>query len=201
VGMVSPSARLKRDLMRRIFAVAVWMLLPATDAIPRAGAQHKIELGPEHQLLESLTGTFDADVKAYFLDAKKPKTSKGVLTRTMILGGNFLQESLTGEFFGSKFIGLGIVGFDQNKQKYVNTWCDSLSTTLMLTEGIYHEDRKTITYLGEDIEPNTKKKMKTRDVLKIISADSQTYEMFRLPAGEKTEVKIMEIHYTRKKKD
>jgi hypothetical protein len=35
-------------------------------------------------------------------------------------------------------------------------------------------------------------------VLKIVSADSQTFEMFRLPEGEKTELKVMEVTYTRK---
>ena len=171
----------------------------AGDKKKDIGVPPKVELGEEHQMLESLVGTFDAEMKTYFPDPKKPTSTKGVLTRTMILGGNFLQESFAGEFFGSKFTGLGIVGFDTNKKKFVTTWCDSMSTSMMFTEGSYHEDRKTLTNLGEDIEPNTKKKMKTRDVLTIVSKDVQTFDMYRLVAGEKTELKVMEIRYTRRK--
>jgi hypothetical protein len=192
--------------MKLIFPVVVNLLLSAAIAASAAagdkkketGGPAKLELGPEHKLLESLVGTFDAEVKVYYFGPTKPTSNKGVLTRKMILGGNFLQESFTGEFFGSKFTGLGIVGFDQNKKKFVTTWCDSMSTSLMLTEGTYNADKKTLTNVGEDVEPNTKKKMKTRDVLKIISADAQTFEMFRLPEGEKMELKVMEISYTRK---
>src|SRR5436190_24026545 len=63
----------------------------------------KVERGPEHKVLESLTGTFDADVKFFFPDPTKPTVSKGVMTRKMILGGNFLQEDFAGEFNGVKF--------------------------------------------------------------------------------------------------
>src|SRR5262245_58965075 len=51
----------------------------------------KVERGEEHKVLESLVGAFDADVKVYFPDPTKPHMTKGVMTRTMILGGNFLQ--------------------------------------------------------------------------------------------------------------
>ena len=171
----------------------------------RAGDKKKeagpppVERGPEHKVLESLVGTFDASVKFYFPDPTKPTTSKGVMTRTMILGGNYLQESFTGEFFGAKFSGLGIIGYDANKKHYVTTWCDSMSTSMSIMHGSYDADKKTFTSVGEEIEPASKKKMKQRDVLKIINADEQTFEMFRLLEGTEKEFKIMDLTYTRRK--
>ena len=41
--------------------------------------------------------------------------------------------------------------------------------------------------------------MKARDVLKIVSANEQTFEMFRQPEGAPDEFKVMEINYLRKK--
>ena len=193
--------------MKRVLPLCVIVLLGATIAVPAGdkkkdeGGPPKIVLGPEHKLLESLTGTFVAEVKVFFPDPTKPTTSKGVMARKMILGGNFLQESFSGEFFGSKFTGLGIVGFDQVKKKYTTTWCDSMTTSTMLMEGTYDVEKKTLTSVGNDYEPSSKKKMKARDVLKIVTADLQTFEMFRLPEGETQEFKIMEISYTRKKVD
>jgi uncharacterized protein DUF1579 len=192
--------------MKRILPLSFVFVLSAAvgasgggDKTKEVPGQKKIERPAEHKVLESLVGTFDADVKVYFPDPTKPHSSKGIMTRKMILGGNFLQESFVGEFFDQKFAGLGIVGFDSVKKKYTTTWCDSMSPTMMIMEGTYDADKKTLTNVGEDVEPNTKKKMKARDVLKILSADSQSFEMFRLPEGEKTELKVMEITYTRRK--
>ncbi len=171
----------------------------AGDKKKDSGGIPKVERGPEHKVLESWTGVFDATVKVYFPDPTKPSASKGVMTRTMILGGNFLQESYQGEFFGAPFSGMGVIGFNNVKKKFTTTWFDSTSTSMMLMEGTYDEKTKTLTMVGDDYEPNTKKKMKARDVLKITGADTQTFEMFRLPDGETKEFKIMEIAYTRKK--
>jgi hypothetical protein len=123
------------------------------------------------------------------------------MTRTMILGGNFLQESFQGEFAGKNFAGLGIIGYDYNKDKFTTTWHDTMNTSMTLTHGSFDSRKKTLTSTGEDFEPNTKKLMKVRDVLRIISADEQILEMYRRPAGEKEDYKIMEVHFTRRKAD
>ena len=161
-----------------------------------------VKRGPEYKVLEGLVGTFDAQVKMYVdpTDPKAPpKESKGVMTRKMILGGNFLQESYKGEFFGNTFTGMGLIGFDGNQKKYVNTWFDSMSTAPMILYGTYDADKKTLTMVGEDFDANTKKKMKARDVLKMVSPETQTFEMFRLPEGAPGEIKVMEISYTKRK--
>ena len=192
--------------MRRMFTLAFAafaLLLP----IGGAGEKKKdkndfppVQRGLEHKVLESLVGVWDANVK-YYVNPQKPLESKAVMTRTMILGGNFLQESLAGEFTGKKFAGLGIVGYDYNKDKFTSTWHDSMSTSMTLTHGTFDSRKKTLISTGEEFEPNTKKTMKVRDVLRIISADEQVLEMYRRPAGEKEEYKIMEVRYTRRKPD
>jgi hypothetical protein len=74
-----------------------------------------------------------------------------------------------------------------------------MSTAPMIMYGTYDADKKTLTMVGDDFEPNSKKKMKARDVLKIVSAETQTFEMFRLPEGAPAEFKIMDISYTKRK--
>jgi hypothetical protein len=182
------------------FAAVLAAPLGAGDKKKDAGGPPKVVLGPEHKVLESLTGAFQADVKFFFPDPTKPTLTKGTLSRKMILGGNYLQETFTGEFFGSKFNGIGIIGFDQVKKKYTTAWVDSMSTSMMLLEGTYDAEKKTLTSTGDDFDPMTKKKMQARDVLKIVSADTQTFEMFRHPEGEKEAFKVMEITYTRAEK-
>lgn len=158
-----------------------------------------VKRGPEHKVLESLTGTYDAKVKFFISPAKDPVTSNGVMVRRMILDGNFLLESFQGSFAGKTYTGLGIVGYDSAKKQYVSHWCDSMSTTMMMLHGTYDEEKKTFTNVGEDTDPSGKK-LKTRDVLKLVSADEQSFEMFRQADGSPAEVKVMEITYTRTKK-
>ncbi|MCI0462204.1 MAG: DUF1579 domain-containing protein [Gemmataceae bacterium] len=155
--------------------------------------------GPEHKMLARMAGTWEAKVKAYFDPSKPPTESTGIMKRTMILDGRYLQEEYTGEVFGSKFRGQGLVGYDVPKKKFVSAWVDSMSTGIMLTYGTYDSASKTFTYRGQEKDPFSGKEMKTRDVVKIVSDDEQLFEMYREPIGAK-EFKMLEIHLTRKKK-
>lgn len=153
--------------------------------------------GPEHKILAGLEGEFVADVKMYFDPGKEPQVSKGVMKRKMIYDGRFLTESFSGEFSGMKFMGQATVGYDQNKKKYVTTWIDNMSTSIMILHGSYDVEKKTFTNVGDMMEGG--KKMENKDVLRIVSATEQTFEMFRRPEGAKEYFKAMEITYTRKK--
>ena len=154
--------------------------------------------GPEHKVLDSLVGTYEAKVKLYLDPKGPPQESVCVLTRKLILDGNFLQEHFTGKFLGKDFTGMGMIGYDAVKKKYVAVWFDNMSTSTSLMQGTYDADKKSLTTVGEDADAKGKK-MKARDVLTIISADEQLFEMYRQPGGSTTEIKIMEITYTRKK--
>jgi hypothetical protein len=164
-----------------------------------AGGPPKVELGPEHQFLASLVGTWDAKARM-FIDPKKPAMElTGTMTRTMVLDGHYLQETYKGQLFGNAFTGMGMVGFDQNQKRYFTAWFDSMSTNMIHLQGEYDAKKKTLTFLGTDFEPNTKKKMKARDVLRITGPDTQVFEMYRQPQDSPDEFKVMEITYTRKK--
>jgi hypothetical protein len=156
--------------------------------------------GPEHKLLASLAGTYEAKVKAYFDPTKGPDESTGTMQRKMIMQGRFLQELYDGKAMGQPFYGMGIMGYDKLKKKYTSAWIDTMSTSIMTSLGTYDADKKTFTSVGEDVDPYTGKKMKLRDVFKIVSDKEQLLEMYRGPAeGEGAEFKVLEIHYTRKK--
>jgi hypothetical protein len=105
--------------------------------------------GPEHAMLAKLAGNWTADVKAWF-EPGEPKESKGTLTRKMILDGRYLQESFEGEFFGSKFKGMGLTAYDSGKKKYVSVWIDNMATSIAISEGTYDATTKTYTYVGEE---------------------------------------------------
>jgi hypothetical protein len=155
--------------------------------------------GPEHKLLAQLEGTWTAKVKSWF-GPGEPKESTGVMVRTMIMDGRYLHEEFQGEFLGKKFLGAGVTGFDVNKKKFVMAWIDNFGTGISTTTGTYDKENKTFTFQGEEDIPEMGGKTKMRDVLKLVSADEQTFEMYRTPLKEGKEFKVMEIRYKRKAK-
>jgi hypothetical protein len=154
--------------------------------------------GPEHKLLEPLVGTWNAKVRCWMDPTQEPQVSDGTLVRKSIMDGRFIKEDFDGKLMGQPFQGLGTVGFDRAKKKFVASWLDSASTAIHLSQGTYDEGTKTWTFRHEDDCPITNKRVRMRDTLRIVSADEQLMEMYR-QLGDEKEAKVMEITLTRKK--
>jgi hypothetical protein len=185
---------------RGVSLLAVMALLLA----PRSwGGEKKDDLtkpGPEHKILALLEGSFETRAKAYFDPSKGPEEAAGKTQRKFIMQGRFLQELYEGKVMGQPFFGMGIYGFDRTQKKYTSVWVDNMGTGTTFGLGTYDPDKKTFTYLSEEIDPYTGKKVKMRDTLKIVSDNEQLTEVFSRPAeGEGAERKVLEVRYTRKK--
>jgi hypothetical protein len=159
--------------------------------------------GPEHKALEPLVGTFTAKAKFYWDPTKPPQESTGKMTRQWIMDGLYLQEKYEGKVPLGKtdvdFKGMGITTYDPQKKQYIGTWIDSLSSTIMISHGTYDAGTKTFTSTSEEIDPMSGKKVKARDVLKLVDNDHHVFEMFRTMEGQK-EFKVMEIQLQRASK-
>ena len=171
-----------------------------------AASKARAQEGPpkpteEHKILAEEVGTWDAVVKSFMggPDAE-PMVSKGVETNAMMAGGLWLLSKFEGEFGGMKFEGRGQFGYDADKKKYVGTWVDSMAPTISLLEGTYDAKTKTMTYVGEGVEPNSKAKytMKMVTVTKDDGTRVFTLSM-KMPATGDKEAKVMEITYTKRK--
>ena len=105
--------------------------------------QEPVRPGPEHEVLKKHVGTWDATMKMEGME------SKGVAVYKMDLGGLWLASTFEGDIGGMKFSGRGYDTYDASKKKYVALWMDSMSTSPMLMEGNYDEEKKTLTMTGE----------------------------------------------------
>ena len=150
--------------------------------------------GPEHAMLKSMEGTWDAVMKM----AENPQAMKGVATYTMECSGMWLASDFKMDDPNFKFQGRGLDGYDQNKKKFVGVWVDSMSTAPMTMEGTYDVATKTTTMSGEgpgqDGKPQ-KYKMTTKHV----DDDHQNFEMFMVGADGKA-TSAFTIAYSRRKK-
>ena len=128
-------------------ALVAGLGLALSPGVPAQDKKDDLSLpGPEHKILEGLAGTYTAKVKAYFDPAKPPEESVGVLKRKLLMGGRFVQEDYEGKIGPETFTGMGLIGYDRLRKKYVITWIDSMSTGFMTSEGTYDPAKKTFIY-------------------------------------------------------
>ncbi len=151
-----------------------------------------------HDALNPLVGRWNTTTKLWFGPNTAPETTTGSSSSIWILGGRFVQEDYKGKMSGKPFTGRGMIAFDNVQQKYLSTWSDSMSTTILLQEGDFDKAKNALSFRGQYIDPVSGREVKTRSVTTIASKDRHVIEMFEtLPSGE--EVKSLEVTYTRAK--
>lgn len=158
-----------------------------------------------HKLLEGMVGEWTYVSRFWWDESQEPSVSQGVTRAKMVLGGRYVQSESSGkmQFPGPdgklqdmEFSGIATTGYDNAKQKFVNTWIDNMGTGIMASTGTYDPATRTFTYHGE-YEPAPGMVNKVREVIKVIDKDKHTLTMYEMRAGK--EVKVLEIEYTRKK--
>jgi len=151
--------------------------------------------GPEHARFKEATGTWQTETKMWF-GPGEPMVSGGRSEVEVLWGGRYLKEHYRCDsMMGQAFDGIAILGYDNQKKKYISVWLDSTSTGIMVMEGTRDDATGTTTMHGEYDDP-FRGRIKMRNVMREISKDRQIMEMYHTgPDGQ--EQKAMEISYTR----
>jgi hypothetical protein len=164
------------------------------EAMMKAGTP-----GAEHKTLAAMTGKYDAEVTMKMAPDAPEMKSKGKETNEMILGGRYIKSDYAGDMMGMPFNGTSLSGYDNTKKKFVSVWADSMSTSLMVSEGTADASGKVITFTGECPCPTEGGKLKAfRQVMTITDADHHEMDMYSAgPDGK--EFRGMHIAFTRAK--
>lgn len=173
----------------RVLTVICCLLALVVCVLPLA-AQQPPKPGPEHEMLKKFEGEWDATVSSMGMESKATSSIK------IGLGGFWLTTDFKGEFGGEKFEGKGTSGYDPHKKKYVTTWVDSMSPTLMVMEGSFDKDGKTYTETGDSTGPDGKP-MKMKSIYEFKDNDNMTFIMYNVTDGKEQE--MLKITYKRKK--
>lgn len=157
--------------------------------------------GPHHDQLKPLAGKWEIAGK-FRMDAAAPWTeTKSKSANEWILGGRFLTQKVNGDPMmpgEPPFEGFGILGFDNQSQKFVSTWMDNMGTMIMTAEGTGDAAGKVITFKGDYVDPMTNQKTWMKTVYKIESNDKYMIEMYG-PDQAGKEFLVMELTHTRAK--
>jgi hypothetical protein len=183
--------------MTKTFTCTLAAAVIMTVAASPARAQMPPPPGPEHQILASDAGTWDAVVEMVIPDGSTMR-STGVQEDTLACGGRCVVTAFKSEMMpGSMFEGHGVTTWDGAKKKYVGAWTDSMSSGMGMSEGTYDAATKTLTSFMEGPDM-TGAVVKTKSVLQYPDADHKVMTMFMTgPDGK--EAQGMKISYTRRK--
>lgn len=156
--------------------------------------------GVAHKVLEPLVGQWTYTMTHKMAADAPEQMSEGTSNIEWILGGRFLQQKVSSTLdMGGQTInyeGIGTIGHDNVKGRYMTSWMDNMSTGIMTAVAEYDEAAATLKEKGSYSCP-----MKGRDVnftseLKIIDNDHFSYTMYETDEGGTT-YKMMDIQYTR----
>jgi hypothetical protein len=187
--------------MMREVALAVSVGILGTAAAVRAQEGQAPRLTPEHERLAKVVGTWDATIKGWMQGpSSEPTVSQGVERVKLMPGGFWVLSEFEGKFGDMEFHGSGATGYDPHKKKYVGTWVNSFSPSIMTMEGEYDESTKTMTMYSKGTDPSGKPyDAKTTTVHP--DHDTRVYTMSIKSDEAKGEyVKMMEITYKRQSK-
>jgi hypothetical protein len=162
-------------------------------------------LNENHKLLAGFVGNWSYTVKMWMAPGAPPTESKGnAVCKALMDGryfstenkGTFKMPGADGKMADVNFTGIATDGYDNVKKKFVNSWIDSMGTSILVAEGTYDAASKTFTYTSE-MEMMPGMKTKARQTVKVTDANHHTMEFFEdRGTGE---AKVMEINVTRTK--
>lgn len=153
---------------------------------------------PQHAMLAQRAGKWDCTVRSWHDPQGEPEVSEGTETAELIFDGRYIVSRFKGSMMGRPYEGMGTMGYDNGKKKFVGTWFDSMSTGIMAYEGDYDSGSKQMVMHGSYVDPLSGKETTTRMVTRMVSDDQTVFEMFG-PGPTGNEVKWMEITYNRAK--
>ncbi len=153
--------------------------------------------GPEHARMAAESGDWSVAATAWMSPGAPPEKSVGTARMKMILDGRYQVMEYDSTMMGQPFRGMGVTGYDNFTKRYVGSWCDSMGTMMMLSEGGYDAAGKVLTMTSEFLDP-LGRKVRSRQVSTRRSDDHMSWEM-HCATGAQPESKVLELEFTRKR--
>ncbi|MBD3256920.1 DUF1579 domain-containing protein [candidate division GN15 bacterium] len=156
--------------------------------------------GPEHELLEKLTGKWNMTVKMYMAPGQEPMVFNGSSEAETILGGRFLQSKWVSGEGPMETRGVSIMGYDRRHEEYTALGLDTWGTYFVTAQGPMDEETNTITMAGTDEDPVFNMLQEYEFVMTLVDDDTFTWDVIfynpEMTQGQDS-FKMVEITYER----
>ena len=155
--------------------------------------------GEQHKALAWNAGTWEGKNTMWMMPDSPPVNSDVKSTVTSIMDGRYLKIDMHGDLPGmGPYTGFGLLGYDNVAGRYVATWIDNHSTTIMNGVGAMSKDGKVMTIEYAYTCPVTKKPGTMREVDTITGPNTKTFEMFGTEPKSGKEYRMMKVEWTKK---
>ncbi len=152
---------------------------------------------PEHKAMAREEGTWKAESKFWLTPETEPMVSEATESNKMF-GELWLLSKYEGNVMGMPFKGMGTMGYDPVKKKYVGTWVDTMNPHMQTMEGEYDVETHTLTMYSTGIDVMTGEEKTSKLVSRYLDNDNKVFEMHALVPGETDQYwKQMEVTYKR----
>lgn len=157
--------------------------------------------GPAHERLKELLGSYVVTTRMWMGGSDSPPSeSKGSAEITWFVEGRWIQIHWSGEFMGMLNKGLTILGYDNFKQRFVQTTVDAVQTCMNSASGLFDQKGDHLILWGTIDEPMTPEQDKqVKYVYRNFGQDKWTLEIHDMMIGE-SNTRVFEVEYARKKK-
>ena len=150
----------------------------------------------EHTWLRRFEGDWDSEGEIVIGPNQPPIKVKG-FDRARMIGGFWLVCEGRGE--GMDYESRLTLGYDEQKQKYVGTWVDSMTSFLWRYEGTVDATGRILTLETEGPQPDVPgKNVPFREVTEFKTDDHRVFTSLRLNADGQW-LTLVTIHYRRRK--
>lgn len=154
-----------------------------------------------HEYLHQFLGKWETTMRISMGGpGSKPLETKGTAEYRWLVEGKWLIREAEGSMpMMGKVRSFAIFGFDNYKKKYVTVQIDSMTTAMLVSEGMLDHTGKTRFTYGPMDEPMSGEHDKpVKYATRVISADEHVEEVHDLAIGE-TNTKVLETFYKRVK--
>lgn len=153
-------------------------------------------LGPQHEKLKALAGTWNLQFKHRSGPDAQWRTENGTATCKVAVGGRYLVEELKCTYNGAPYEGVRVHGFDNLEGTYFNIWMDTLGTWPVHSRGATDES-DVLVYHGRWKDTETPAGRPFRTVVRRDGEEKWQLELY--DTIDDAEVKVLEATYTRRK--
>jgi len=170
-------------------------LVPIADPYERGKPAEP--LSPHHSMLHTMVGHWSAQMRMYPGPGQDPIDTDGYATSELILGGRALKTAFKGEFLSQRFTGLGLDGYDIDREQHFSIWMDTLTTGPTIVSGeCGHDGMDVVTLKGEFDDAESGETIQRKTVLKLVSSSRYTYEEWHT-RGEGEPALTMQIVFSK----
>lgn len=150
----------------------------------------------EHAQLAYFAGNWTTKTQVWMDPKAAALESTGTSKGEVVYGGRYVSMTFVGTFWGQPFNGYGLLGYDNLRGKFFNTWVDSMTTGFWLAYGEYDKASNAWTFLGEIpdmMKPSTS--IKVRQVIRIYDQNHYGFDWYEFRDGKET--RTMNVDYRR----